>query len=372
MPAVRLAAPRLQSLDAFRGLTIAGMLLVNNPGSWEHIYPPLEHAAWNGWTPTDLVFPFFLFIVGVAIPFSLGRRLEEGAPRSTIFRRVVIRSLLIILLGVFLNAVPRFEWATLRLPGVLQRIGLVYLLAATIYLLVSPRLLALKAAVILLLYWAVMMLVPVPGVGAGSLTPDANLAQYLDSQVFGAHMWREHWDPEGLLSTLPAVATCLIGIQAGGWLRSTRGAPDKLVGLFVAGGAAILLGLLWDGWFPINKNLWTSSYVLFTGGLALQCLAALYAIVDLWGYRRWAWPFLALGANALLVFGLSGLFGRALVYIKVPTGGEPVGLGQWLYLKGFASWAGTLNGSLAFAVTVVLLFTALMAVPYRRGWYLRF
>src|SRR5882672_5690255 len=229
MPAVRLSAPRLQSLDAFRGLTVAGMLLVNNPGSWEHIYPPLEHAAWNGWTPTDVVFPFFLFIVGVAIPYSLGRRLEQGEGRGALVRRVAFRALLIILLGLFLNAVPRFDWATLRLPGVLQRIGLVYLLAGTAYLLVSPRLLVLKVVSTLLVYWALMLLVPVPGVGAGSLTPDSNLAQYIDSHLFGTHMWREHWDPEGLLSTLPAVASCLIGILAGTWLRTTRADADKVV-----------------------------------------------------------------------------------------------------------------------------------------------
>jgi predicted acyltransferase len=372
MPAVRLSAPRLLSLDIFRGLTVGGMLLVNNPGSWEHIYPPLEHAAWNGWTPTDLVFPFFLFIVGVAIPYALGRRLEQGAPRGSLVGRILFRAALIVALGVFLNAFPRFDWHLLRLPGVLQRIGLVYACTALVYLWTSWRVQALICAVLLASYWLAMMLVPVPGVGAGSLLPDANLAQYLDSAVFGVHMWREHWDPEGLLSTIPAIGTALFGVMVGTWLRSERPPTEKALGLLLAGGAGIVLGMIWDHWFPINKNLWTSSYAVFTAGIAAQVLGALYAVADIWGYRRWAWPSLVLGSNALLVFGLSGLLARVLILTRVTDGSERVGLGGWIYMHLFVTWAGPLNGSLAYAVAFVLLFIALLAMPYRRGWYLRF
>ena len=372
MPAVHLSAPRLQSLDIFRGLTVAAMLLVNNPGSWEHVYAPLEHAAWDGWTPTDLVFPFFLFIVGVAIPFSLGRRLDEGTSRGSLVARILFRTLLIIALGLLLNAFPRFEWQALRLPGVLQRIGLVYGCAALIYLWTSWRSQALICALLLVAYWLAMTLVTVPGVPTGSLTPDANLAQYLDSAVFGGHMWREHWDPEGLLSTVPAIGTCLFGILTGTWLRSDRPPAEKALGLLIAGGAGMVLGLIWDHWFPINKNLWTSSYALFTAGMAAQVLGALFAVVDLSGYRRWAWPAFVLGSNALLVFALSGLLERILIRIMVTDGGEQVGLRGWIYQHLFATWAGPLNGSLAYAVVFVLMFVALLALPYRRGWYLRF
>lgn len=372
MPAVRLSSPRLPSLDLFRGLTVAGMILVNNPGSWEHIYPPLEHAAWNGWTPTDLVFPFFLFIVGVAIPLSLGRRLEQGATRGALARRIAVRAILIVATGILLNAFPRFEWASLRLPGVLQRIGVVYLFAALFWLVAGWRTRLGLTLTLLAGYCLAMLLVPVPGVGTGSLSPDANLAQYLDASVFGRHMWREHWDPEGLLSSVPAIATAMMGTFAGEWLRTARPKVEQSALLFVAGGAAIVLGMIWDHWFPINKNLWTSSYALFTAGIAAQALGALRLVADEWGWTEWGWPFLVLGSNALAVFALSGLLGRILVVVRVPNGGESVVLREWIFSRGFESWAGPLNGSLAYAVTMVLLFVLLLAVPYRRGWFLRF
>lgn len=372
MPAVHLSAPRLQSLDVFRGLTVAAMLLVNNPGSWEHIYPPLEHAGWNGWTPTDLVFPFFLFIVGVAIPFSLGRRLELGVARGALVGRIIFRSLLIVLLGILLNAIPHFDWATLRLPGVLQRIGVVYLLAGLIYLGTGWRGQIAAIALLLIGYWLAMTMIPVPGVGTGSLTVEANLAQYLDSRIFGTHMWRATWDPEGLLSTVPAVGSALLGILAGTWLRTDRSGAEKPLGLFLLGGCGIIAGMVWDHWFPINKNLWTSSYVLFTAGIAAQLLGGLYAVVDLRGHRSWAGPFFVLGSNALLVFGLSGLLGRTLINLMVGSGSERMGLGGWIYTRIFVPWAGALNGSLAYAVAMVLLFMIVLVVPYRRGWFLRF
>jgi len=185
-------------------------------------------------------------------------------------------------------------------------------------------------------------------------------------------MWREHWDPEGLLSTIPAIGTALFGIMVGDWLRLERPPTDRALGLLLAGGMGIVIGMVWDHWFPINKNLWTSSYAVFTAGIAAQLLGALYALVDIWGYRRWAWPSLVLGSNALLVFALSGLLARVLNLIRVTEGDGQVGLGGWIYSHVFVTWAGPLNGSLAFAVAVVLLFVALLAVPYRRGWFLRF
>jgi predicted acyltransferase len=371
MPAVRLESSRLQSLDVFRGLTVAGMLLVNNPGSWGDIYPPLEHAAWNGWTPTDLIFPFFLFIVGTAMAFALGRRLEQGVRARHLVGRIMWRGLLIIALGLFLNAIPHFRLDTMRYPGVLQRIGVVYLVAGSIFALTGPLAEALIAALLLVGYWLAMTRIGAPGLPVGSLDMEANLARYVDLKLFAGHMWRGTWDPEGLLSTFPAVATCLLGGLAGRWLRTDRSAGEKAAGLFVAGIGGILLGLLWNEWFPINKNLWTSSYVLFTAGMALQALGACYTIIEIWNIRWWEKPFLVLGTNALAAFALSGIWARFLVYWQVGQGEEGTSLQGWIYERWFASWAGPLNGSLAYAVATVLLFMALLAIPHRKGWFLR-
>lgn len=366
------ARPRWLALDAFRGLSVAGMILVNNPGSWSHVYPPLAHAEWHGWTPTDLIFPFFLFAVGVAMTLSFGRRMAEGADRAALLRKVAWRSVAIVGFGLLLNGFPSYHLSGMRLPGVLQRIGLVYGLAATAYLLLSRSGQRRLAAALLLGYWAAMTLVPVPGVGAGSLTVEANLAQYLDSLVLSGHMWRPTWDPEGLLSTIPAVVTCLLGAFAGDWLASDRSGAEKAIGLFVAGSAAMFAGWVWSIWFPINKNLWTSSYVLLTGGMAAHLLALLYVIIDLRGWRAWGWPFYVYGSNALLVFLLTGLVGRLLVLVHVGHGPDgPVALKSWIYDHWFVSWAGPLNGSLAFAVAFVLLWLAIMAVPYRRKLFLK-
>ncbi len=345
MPSLRVDAPRLQSLDAFRGLTVAGMLLVNN---------------------------FFLFIVGTSMAFSLGRRLERGTPARQVIPRIIWRGFLIIILGLYLNAVPHFRWEALRFPGVLQRIGAVYLVAGVIFALTGPVAEGLIAALLLIGSWLAMTRVALPGLPAGSLGMDANLAQYVDIRLFAGHMWRETWDPEGLLSTIPAVATCLLGGLAGRWLRTDRPDGEKAAGLFVAGIGGILLGLLWNQWFPINKNLWTSSYVLFTAGLALQALGACYVIIDMWKIRRWDWPFLVLGTNALAAFALSGVWARFLIYWRVGAGEGRDTLQEWIYQRWFESWAGALNGSLAFGIATVLLFVVLLAVPYRKGWYLRF
>ena len=307
------ARPRWLALDAFRGLSVAGMILVNNPGSWSHVYPPLAHAEWHGWTPTDLIFPFFLFAVGVAMTLSFGRRMAEGADRAALLRKVAWRSVAIVGFGLFLNGFPSYHLSGMRLPGVLQRIGLVYGLAATAYLLLSRSGQRRLAAALLLGYWAAMTLVPVPGVGAGSLTVEANLAQYLDSLVLSGHMWRPTWDPEGLLSTIPAVVTCLLGAFAGDWLASDRSGAEKAIGLFVAGSAAMFAGWVWSIWFPINKNLWTSSYVLLTGGMAAHLLALLYVIIDLRGWRAWAFPFVVIGMNPITIYLAQDLFDFGII-----------------------------------------------------------
>ena len=355
----------------FRGLSVAGMVLVNNPGSWSHVYPPLAHAEWHGWTPTDLVFPFFLFAVGVSMVMSFTRREASGQTRRDLQVHVFKRAALIILIGLLLNGFPRYDLTTLRIPGVLQRIGVVYLVAASAWLWLKPAGVKRLAAGLLLGYWAAMMLIPVPGAGAGSLTREANVAQHLDSLLLAGHMWQPTWDPEGILSTIPAVGTCLLGALTGEWMkgRETRDARrDSALGLFVAGSGLAVVGWIWGAWFPINKNLWTSSYVLLTGGLAMMILGWLIFVIEVRGSTRWTWPFVVYGSNALLVFVLTGLVGRLLVLIKV---GGDVTLKGWIYDQWFASWAGPLNGSLAFAVAFVLFWLVPMGWLYRRGLILR-
>ena len=354
----------------FRGLSVAGMVLVNNPGSWSYVYPPLAHAEWHGWSPTDLIFPFFLFAVGVSMVFSFSRRLDSGEGTWNLQRHILKRGALIILIGLLLNGFPRYDLSTIRIPGVLQRIGLVYLVAATAWIGLKPAAVGRLAGALLLGYWAAMMLIPIPGAGAASLTKEANVAQYLDSLVLTGHMWQPTWDPEGILSTVPAIATCLLGALTGEWMRR-RGAEgewrDGALGLFAAGSSMAVLGWIWSGWFPINKNLWTSSYVLLTAGLAMIIIAWLVFVIEIKGRTRWTWPFVVYGSNALLVFILTGLAGRLLVLIKAGD----LTLKQWIYEQWFASWAGPLNGSLAFAVAFVLLWLLPMAWLYRRGLILR-
>ena len=351
------------------------MVLVNNPGTWRAVYPPLRHADWHGWTPTDLVFPFFLFIVGAAIPLSLGPRAGGGVSGS-VLARVLRRSAVIFALGIVLNGFPWFDWATLRVPGVLQRIALCYLAAALIYLATGWRGQAVAAAVLLLSYWGLMTLVPVPGYGAGDLGRAGNLAAYIDRAVLGSHLWQQAkvYDPEGLLSTLPAIATTLLGVLAGHWLVSGPAPGAVAAGLACAGLAATALGALWGLWFPINKALWTSSYALFTGGLAALALAACYWLVEARGFRRWAVPFAWFGVNALALFFLSTLAAKLLLLIRI--GPEATRLHAWLFERLFSPWAAPLNvslawASLAWALAYVLVWWGAMWLMFRLGLRLR-
>jgi len=365
---------RLVSLDVFRGLTIAAMLLVNNPGSWSDVYAPLLHAPWHGWTPTDLVFPFFLFIVGVAIPFAFEKRRAAGAGRGELLAKALRRAVILFLLGLFLSGFPRFDLANLRIPGVLQRIAVCYLAAAALYLVTGARGRAVAAATLLLGYWAAMALVPVPGFGPGVLEPEANLAAWLDREILGmAHLWKssQTWDPEGILSTVPAISTVLLGAFTGTWLRSERPAREKTTGLVLGGTAGIGLGLIWNLVFPINKNLWTSSYVIFTAGCALLVLGLCYRVVDVAGWRRGLAPLLAYGTNAIAAFVLSGLLARILVLVKVPSGDGGRALKTVLYESLFAPWAPPKLASLGFAVATVLFWLVPMGLLYRRGIFLR-
>lgn len=366
---------RLHSLDAFRGLTVAGMILVNNPGSWGSIYSPLQHASWHGWTPTDLVFPFFLFIVGVSVTLALSRRAETAGGKRDLYVKILRRSLIIFALGLFLAGFPSFDLSTIRIPGVLQRIAVCYLVAALIFLHTDWRKQFYVFAGLLLVYWALLTLVPVPGYGPGDLgSKEWNIAAYVDRVVFGPHVWKQAkvYDPEGILSTLGALATTLAGVLTGHLLRSRRGDFEKVAAMFVAGAAAIVAGWAWNSWLPVNKALWTSSYVLLTAGMALQLLAVCYWLIDLKGRRRWAFPFVVFGTNALAAFFLTGLCAKLLGLVKLAgADGKPAPLHSVIYKGLFDSSLAAKDASLAFALCFVAVWFGLMWLLYRRKIFIK-
>jgi predicted acyltransferase len=367
------ANDRLISLDVFRGITIAGMVLVNNPGSWSSIYWPLEHAEWHGWTPTDLIFPFFLFIVGVAIPLAFGRRLESGDSRRALYLKIVKRTLIIFALGIFLAGFPYFQLATIRIPGVLQRIAVCYLLASVIFLTTRVRAQIVITIALLIIYWLLMTHLHAPGFAAGDLSKEGSLASFVDRVVFGPHIWKQGkvYDPEGILSTIPAIATTMFGVLTGQWLRTNKAQYEKVTGLFVAGACCVVIGWCWNPFFPINKSLWTSSYVFFTGGLALEFLALCYWLVDIRKYRAWAQPFVVFGVNAIALFVGTGVMARLMGLIKLPWGSGQISLQGWIFQKLFLSWAAPVNASLAFAIVFILLWLGLMWLLYARKIFIK-
>ena len=370
---------RLISLDVFRGLTMAGMVIVNNPGDWGTVYWPLLHAEWNGWTPTDLIFPFFLFIVGVSITLS-----QKSASWGSIVRRAA----LILALGLFLAGYPRFNLERWRIPGVLQRIALCYLAAASVHRLsmtggrtssaASATLrnraivIGLLAVVLALGYWALMMHVPPPGGVAGDLTPDGNLGAWVDRTLMLGHLWKPKWDPEGLLSTIPAISTTLLGVVAGMCLTSSVTDTRKVRLLAIGGAAALIAGWCWGLVFPINKSLWTSSYAVFTAGFGALLLAALYWMIDIKGWTRWTKPFVVLGSNAITLFVASGLLVKTLALIRVAAvDGQEVAVSRWAYLHFFVPIASPKNASLLYALANLVVLYALLAWMYRRRLFLR-
>lgn len=359
---------RLVSLDAFRGLAIAGMILVNNPGDWGQVYPPLLHAKWHGWTPTDLVFPSFLYIVGVSLVFSLSKR-RAGGGLGALHLQILRRTLLIFLFGLLLNLFPGFDFANLRVAGVLQRIAVVYGIVALLVVHTSARFQAWLTGGILLFYWAIMALVPVPGHGSGVLTPEGNLAAWIDSYLLPGRMWEGTWDPEGFLSTLPVVTTTLFGVLTGHWLRSGRSRPELAGWMFVSGWIAIIAALFWDIWFPINKPIWTSSFALFTAGAALQIFAFCYWLIDVAGYRRWAYPAVVYGSNAITVYVASGIVTDLLHLVKF--GSPAISLWSWASQGLFSSWLEPKAASLATAILYVVIWFGLMDILYRRKIFLK-
>lgn len=362
---------RLLSLDVFRGLTIAAMVLVNNPGSPAHVHPWLHHVAWDGWTIADLVFPFFLFIVGVAIPFSLDSQLARGATHRAIVFNCLRRSLILFAIGLVLNAFPKGELAHLRILGVLQRIAICYFLACVIYLSFKPRGHALIATALLVFYFILMKFVPVPGYGAGLLVRDGNWVQYVDLRLLAGHMQSRTFEGKGLLSTLPALATALVGLLTGQHLKSSAAALEKAVNLYFFGTLGLLLGCIWSLWFPIIQNLWTSSLVLFMGGMAMVVLASCYYLVDIKKITWWTPPLLVFGTNALTVWTLDWFLRGTLRAIMVtPSDGKPIELRIYLWRE-LAAWVGPWAGSLLFAIAEVFFWLGLMSLLYRKKIFIK-
>jgi len=443
---------RLISLDVFRGMTIAGMVLVNNPGT-SPVYWPLDHAEWNGLTPTDWIFPFFLFVVGVSISISLGRRKEQGVTGRT-YLQIITRAASIYLLGAAVSIIPFFQFqatdapdpvkmlvwlvfgaalfflllrnytvagvlavagilgvvafnlsgynvvpynfATWRIAGVLQRISVCYLFASLIFLHMTWRQQLVLSVCLLLVYWALMTLIPVPGCEITSLNDKAcNLAAYVDRMIITEpHMWRvaKVYDPEGILSTIPAIVTTISGILTGLWLRARPvSGPEagdidaaaveisenefrlsRVAGMFFFGVVLLGVGLVWNSYFPMNKSLWTSSYVLATTGLALLILGACYWLIDVKGYAKWAWPFRVFGANALALFVFTGLFARMISAYRV-TGddGQPISLQRWVMQHIYLRIAQPIDASWMFALSFILLWLFLMWLLYRRQIYVK-
>lgn len=375
---------RLLSLDFFRGLTVAAMILVNNPGSWGHIYAPLEHAEWNGCTPTDLIFPFFLWIVGVSIAFAMSTSKSDPAMHSKTIVKALKRGIILYLLGFFLAIFGKLmgvifdgkslieAFQTVRILGVLQRIGIVFILSSIIFLNFSNKVIFRIFISILAIYWALMTFVPVPGIGYANMEKETNLAAWIDRAILTeSHTWAsaKTWDPEGVLSTLPAIGTCLFGILVGVWMRRKDiDNATKVAWLFTAGIAAIILGLLWDLQFPINKSLWTSSYVLYAGGLASVGLALCFWLIDVQGYKKITTPFVVYGVNAITVFFLAGLMPRVLNLIKINnTDGTKTALLEKFYTTVYTPYFSPVNASLVWAITYVLGFYVLLYIMYKKN-----
>jgi predicted acyltransferase len=388
------ARERLVSLDVFRGITIAGMLLVNDPGTWSAIFPPLEHAVWDGWTPTDLIFPFFLFIVGITTYLSMSARRARGDDNSALVKQILRRGLIIYALGFAMAMFPFYQWGTIaalpnatawdriifriehvRILGVLPRIAIVYICAGLLTLKTTLKQQVVIIGTLLLGYWFAMTLIPVPGeneIGALLLhTKDRNLAAYLDRLILGTnHTWigSVTFDPEGPMSTIPAIATAMLGVIAGRWIAlKEKPLLERISGLFAAGSIAMVIGLMWNWSFPINKNLWTSSYVLFTAGMACIALATVMWIVDYRNVKWWTKPMVVFGVNPILAYVGSGVMARLIYTLwHVNYDGKSTAVQDAFYQAVFLPWLPPRVASLAFAITFVLLWYGILLILYRK------
>ena len=384
---------RIVSLDVFRGIVIGAMILVTDPGTYNYVYSQLRHADWMGVTATDIIFPSFLFMVGVSIPFSFASRMGRGASRASLALHALQRSAVLILLGLAVNGFPDYNWHTLRIPGILQRIALCYLCSSLLYLLgtqagpkaetarSSARVVLISSVALsaLALYWAMLKLVPVPGIGAGHLDSFGNLPAYIDRSVFGVnHLWAwgltpvrgVTYDPEGILSTLPAMFSTLIGILAGEWSVTHRREWVKAAGLALMGVLLILAGWWLSPLLPLNKRIWTSTFALFSTGVSLLAFAVVYFVVDVWRCRRGITPALILGTNAILAFVVSSVI-TSLLSLHFVWHGMSETPHEWLNDRLFVSWLPVYPASLGYAIVIVLLNILLIYPLYRKRIFVR-
>ncbi len=377
---------RLLSLDAFRGLTIASMIMVNNPGSWSHLFRPLGHADWHGWTPTDWIFPFFLFIMGTAMAFSFGKKMSAGAKPKDFLGKIFSRSLIIFIIGLALNLNIRIlrvvfhetidnglgeaihaVFSQLRILGVLQRIAICYFVASLIIIYGKKSTRYLWVFLLFLVYTLILAFVRVPGEAAYELARGRNIIFYIDHLVLGNHMWTPANEPEGIVSTLPAIVCVLFGFFTGEWVRSEASKPAKLAGLIGGGLFLMMQGLLLDDFMPINKPLWTVSYTLFTSGLAMQYLGLCYFFIDMQGIKKWATPFLAFGSNAIVVFAGSSYVAATLALAQIGD----TSIKNILYQNLFLSWLSDYNASFFYSFTYMVLWGIVAFILYRKKIFIR-
>ena len=358
---------RLISLDAFRGFTILFMIIVNTPGSWSHVYAPLLHAEWNGATPTDYVFPFFLFIVGVSIVLAYHKKIQEGASMEGAVKKILIRSLKIYLVGLFLWLFPDFNFGNIRLVGVLPRIAFVFLPCALLFLYTDWKFWIKLSIGILLGYWFIMVYIPIPGIGQPDLSePLKNWANYLDSVALPGRKWQETWDPECILSTFPAIVTGIAGMLAGKLIIVEKDTFKRLAFLMLSGFSLFVLGSVVDWFFPINKHIWSSSYVLHTAGLAYMTLGLFMYVIDILGFQKWTAIGRIFGANAITAYVLSGM----LTIIFYNNFGDFPGLNR-VFVDGFGPIISFKLASFLYA----LLYAAIIFVPvnllYRKRVFIK-
>lgn len=373
---------RLISLDVFRGLTIAMMIIANMAGVVPDVYPFLSHALWNGCTPTDLVFPFFLLIVGVAMSFSLSKYSLESKLDKFVYFNLCRRAVILFTLGLLLNGfwnqgVGSFDLQSLRVMGVLQRIGLAYLFASLIVLKFPEKIQWALAGILLIFYWLTMMYIPVPDYGAGILTREGNFGAFIDRLIIAKpHLYAGdgfnfRGDPEGLFSTIPAIVNVLFGYFAGQWMRKSTINSHTSMDLVLWGLCSLVVGMIWDGLFPINKKLWTSSYVLFSTGWGLVFLAACYDLIEVRKIKRWSKGFEIIGLNAITLFVASVFLIKVTVKLKIGEGENAISVYNWIYRNLFASWLGNTNGSFLFALATLLLWYGLAFFMYRQRWFIK-
>ena len=359
---------RMISLDALRGYTIVAMVIVNTPGSWSHVYAPLKHAKWNGFTLTDVIFPFFLFIIGVSIALAYSKRLEANLPKKDIYKKIISRTIKIYLLGLFLWLWPDFDFGAIRWVGVLQRISVVFFVCALLYLNTNWKTQIKIAGAILVSYWIIMAYIPVPGIGTPDLAgPEKNWAHWLDSVLLPGVMWQKTWDPEGILSTLPAIVSGITGMLIGKLILTVKEENKKLVWLFFIGFAMLLAGGIWNWFFPLNKNIWSSSYVLYSSGFATMGLAACIIIVDIMGYTKWTQIGRVYGANAITAYVLAGML--TLVFYSSIFGGASL---NGLFMNAMTSIGVAAKlASLMYAVIYMLIIYVPTYILYRKKIFIK-